>query len=350
MDRGSEGRNVTVIHYKDEVMEEETAEIKREKSPSLLVKGVAILGTCALAFFTFKLLFHGKILATLVGVALLFGFYRLTPLAWGLGDLFRRFVKPDFVFASGAGDLFYKRVFWLVGPQLATVGILLFLCIMLLDVISGKALTGKTYMEEYEQQSAEATQAYNNERFDLMADPEDYPEWTAKQEDALAAFNEEYKKIVFGQAGELEAPSEFQKRKEKEQAKLVAKYDKTLRFNKCYLLKNITLPRYIKYDDGNKQDNKIDFQVYNSHFDSGCYINLFGTRYPYKDGEISKFSLDDAKKLHKLLGGVLTDVDAVAKNARIDQVVRVEENCLKGIGLYVTKRGDEPVPQPPQKH
>ena len=330
-------------------MAEETAETEQKKSPSLLVKGIAVLGACALAFFTFKLLFNGKILATMVGVALVVGFYRLTPLAWSLGDLFRRFVKPDFVFASGAGDLFYKRMFWLVGPQLAAVGIFLFLCIVLLDAISGKALTGKTYMEEYEQQVDEASRAYLKERFALMDDPESYPAWTVKQEEALATFDNEYNKITFGQAGELEAPNEFQKRKEKEKAKLIAKYDKILRFNKCFLLKNITLPSYIQYDDGMKADNEICFQVHESHFDSGCYINLFGTRYRYKGGKVMDFSLGDAKRLHKLLGGVLTDVDAVAKKARIDQVVRVEEDCLKGVGLYVTKRGDEPVPAPPKR-
>lgn len=330
-------------------MAEETAEIEQKKSPSLLVKGIAVLGACALAFFTFKLLFNGKILATMVGVALVVGFYRLTPLAWSLGDLFRRFVKPDFVFASGAGDLFYKRMFWLVGPQLAAVGIFLFLGIVLLDAISGKALTGKTYMEEYEQQSDEATQVYLKERFALMADPESYPEWTAKQEQALTTFDAEYTKIILSQAGELESVKEFQKRQEKEKAKLIAKYDKILRFNKCFLVKNVTLPSCIQYDDSMKQHNMILFQVYKPKYDTGCYINLFGARYRYEDDRVSDFSLSDAKKLHKLFGGALTDVDAVAKKARIDQVVRVEEDRLKGIGLYVTKRGDEPVPKPPNR-
>lgn len=34
-----------------------------------------------------------------------------------IGDMFRRFVMPDLVFASGSFDMLCKKVFWLIGPQ-----------------------------------------------------------------------------------------------------------------------------------------------------------------------------------------------------------------------------------------
>ena len=73
--------------------------------------------------------------ATLAGVAF-FGagvaFIFLAPIGWAIGDAFRRFAHPDFYLANGAMDLAQKRLFWMVGPQLITVGVifvvLIFFC------------------------------------------------------------------------------------------------------------------------------------------------------------------------------------------------------------------------------
>lgn len=40
-----------------------------------------------------------------------------TTVGVAIGDAFRRFVKPDVLLASGAYDMFRKKLFWLVGPQ-----------------------------------------------------------------------------------------------------------------------------------------------------------------------------------------------------------------------------------------
>lgn len=39
------------------------------------------------------------------------------PLASRIGDAFRRFAMPDYVFARGAADLAGQKLFWEFGPQ-----------------------------------------------------------------------------------------------------------------------------------------------------------------------------------------------------------------------------------------
>jgi Tetratricopeptide repeat len=41
----------------------------------------------------------------------------VAPLAWGIGNAVRKFIKPDAYFTHGNSDAFKKKVFWLVGPQ-----------------------------------------------------------------------------------------------------------------------------------------------------------------------------------------------------------------------------------------
>jgi hypothetical protein len=40
-----------------------------------------------------------------------------TTIGVHLGDAFRRFVKPDMIFTSGAVETFKTKIFWLIGPQ-----------------------------------------------------------------------------------------------------------------------------------------------------------------------------------------------------------------------------------------
>ena len=50
-------------------------------------------------------------------------FLLLAPVAWALGDAFRRFAKPDLLLAGSAMDLAKKKLFWKMGPQFVGVGI-----------------------------------------------------------------------------------------------------------------------------------------------------------------------------------------------------------------------------------
>lgn len=50
-----------------------------------------------------------------------FGFIIAGVFAWYVGDAFRRFAKPDMVFATGAVDMAGQKLFWLFGPQLVSV-------------------------------------------------------------------------------------------------------------------------------------------------------------------------------------------------------------------------------------
>ena len=42
--------------------------------------------------------------------------------AYLLGDAFRRFTAPTAIFTSqGATDIFFKKLFWLIGPQIVSM-------------------------------------------------------------------------------------------------------------------------------------------------------------------------------------------------------------------------------------
>jgi len=55
------------------------------------------------------------------GCALIFALF--VPVAWALGDAFRRFAMPTRYRASGAIDLAKKKLFWMIGPQ--SVGVVI---------------------------------------------------------------------------------------------------------------------------------------------------------------------------------------------------------------------------------
>lgn len=72
----------------------------------LLLVGAAIFGFVTHDQFPFT--------AWLAGLGT---FFVLVPIGWGLGSLFRRFTKPDLLFAASPGELFKAKVYWIVGPQ-----------------------------------------------------------------------------------------------------------------------------------------------------------------------------------------------------------------------------------------
>lgn len=71
---------------------------------------------------------HGKIAGGFILLGLAIAYLLLTPIAWFVGDAFRKFAKPDIYFADGALDLAGKKFFWMFGPQLvSTASLWLFL-------------------------------------------------------------------------------------------------------------------------------------------------------------------------------------------------------------------------------
>lgn len=69
-----------------------------------------------LIFFALAAELSGYILAVL-------WFFLIHPIAWKIGDAFRKFTQPDAFFTSGAIDTFKQRIFWMIVPQLISTTI-----------------------------------------------------------------------------------------------------------------------------------------------------------------------------------------------------------------------------------
>lgn len=91
-----------------------------------MILGVVILiGSAIQDFSRIGFLgFLGNIIAAVV-------FCFLVPLAWSIGDAFRKFAHPDMYFASGAVNLAKKKLFWMIGPQMISVGIAFFIAFLI---------------------------------------------------------------------------------------------------------------------------------------------------------------------------------------------------------------------------
>ncbi len=62
--------------------------------------------------------FHPDIrLGFLGNVAMLFALTIFTTIGVFIGDVIRRFTMPDAMLTSGLADTFYKKIFWMIGPQ-----------------------------------------------------------------------------------------------------------------------------------------------------------------------------------------------------------------------------------------
>jgi hypothetical protein len=57
-------------------------------------------------------------------------FFILGPVAWRIGNAFRKFARPDMFFARGALDIAQKKLFWMVGPQIVAMGALFWVIMM----------------------------------------------------------------------------------------------------------------------------------------------------------------------------------------------------------------------------
>ena len=107
---------------------------ERPVAPRILgVVGAIIDIAIAVAAFA-----DGQILAGFSFIGAGVAFLVIAPLAWAIGDAFRKYAQPSFYFAKGAVDLAKKRFFWTYGPQLIGVaagfGILFWLAFIVADV------------------------------------------------------------------------------------------------------------------------------------------------------------------------------------------------------------------------
>lgn len=50
-------------------------------------------------------------------IALLITLTIFTTIGVFIGDVLRRFTMPDAMLTSGMADTFYKKIFWMIGPQ-----------------------------------------------------------------------------------------------------------------------------------------------------------------------------------------------------------------------------------------
>lgn len=58
----------------------------------------------------------------------------LLPIAWKVGDWYRRFTIPNLYTADDSGEVFMKRMYWLYGPQ--TYAVITFGIIGNIDIIN----------------------------------------------------------------------------------------------------------------------------------------------------------------------------------------------------------------------
>ncbi|MDR3416893.1 MAG: DUF4339 domain-containing protein [Nevskia sp.] len=78
-----------------------------------------------LAVFTYYAVDHvnaGDTKAALKDAGAAALFLIVSPAAWKLADAFRQFAAPSLYFGRGIFDLAGKRLFWMVGPQVVTLG------------------------------------------------------------------------------------------------------------------------------------------------------------------------------------------------------------------------------------
>ena len=88
---------------------------------------LGLLGFICIALTCFS---NGRVLPGIACIIAGGGFIFMAPIAWKVGDAFRKFAHPDIYFANGAVDLAQKKLFWMYGPQIIAVGSLWFLIVV----------------------------------------------------------------------------------------------------------------------------------------------------------------------------------------------------------------------------
>lgn len=94
------------------------AKRQKRKGGGFLLILYILVGCGAFAWAAYYLLNHERRMGAGVSIVAGAAFIVLAPLAWAIGDLIRRFGKPDAYWVSGgAMAMAQTRLYWLVGPQ-----------------------------------------------------------------------------------------------------------------------------------------------------------------------------------------------------------------------------------------
>lgn len=120
----------------------------------ILPRILAIIGALPIAINSLGTLSRGEIIPGLILAIAGISFFFIAPIAWQLGDVFRRFAQPDLFFANGAIDIAKTRLFWMVGPQFIAVGMALAAILVLVVLLTPVTETAK--FSPTEQKSTQA--------------------------------------------------------------------------------------------------------------------------------------------------------------------------------------------------
>lgn len=114
---------------------ESTPKPVQKPSKPMLPVILGIIGAILFALFAYIFFSKGKIADGLVILGGGVGFFVIAPIAWKLGDVFRKFAQPEMFFANGSIDLAKKKLFWMVGPQFIGVGIAFIVILWLVGMV-----------------------------------------------------------------------------------------------------------------------------------------------------------------------------------------------------------------------
>jgi hypothetical protein len=99
-----------------------------KKSRGAFILGIlGLLGFICIALACFN---KGGVLAGIAFIVAGGGFIFIAPIAWKIGDAFRKFAHPNIYFAEGAVNLAKTKFFWMYGPQIIAVGALFLLIVV----------------------------------------------------------------------------------------------------------------------------------------------------------------------------------------------------------------------------
>ncbi|MBM3385290.1 MAG: hypothetical protein FJY40_09165 [Betaproteobacteria bacterium] len=121
-----------------QIPESQAAPASPKQKSSVAGTAVGVMGAGLFVWIAVTLFIEGQVLAGFSGLGAGVAFVFVAPVAWVIGDAFRKFAHPDLIFAKGAMDLAGKRFFWMFGPQLIACAIGFFILFWLVIAVSDK--------------------------------------------------------------------------------------------------------------------------------------------------------------------------------------------------------------------
>jgi hypothetical protein len=88
---------------------------------------VGFLVACVFLVLACKSMLNGHWAAMFVALADAIVLFPLCAILWKLADALRRFIAPDRIYARDAGQMLGRRIAWLIGPQVISIVIPIFL-------------------------------------------------------------------------------------------------------------------------------------------------------------------------------------------------------------------------------